>query len=63
MGKLGFLVLCLMNIFVTAKAQTLHYDRPATYFEEAWVIGNGTMGGIVYGDTQCDRISLNDITL
>ena len=63
MGKLGFLVLCLMNVFVTAKAQTLHYDRPATYFEEALVIGNGTMGGIVYGDTQCDRISLNDITL
>ena len=44
-------------------AQTLHYDRPADYFEEALVIGNGTMGGIVYGGTTCDRISLNDITL
>ena len=44
-------------------AQTLHYDRPADFFEEALVIGNGTMGGIVYGGTQCDRISLNDITL
>ena len=31
-----------------ATAQTLHYDRPADYFEEALVIGNGTMGGIVY---------------
>ena len=46
-----------------ATAQTLHYDRPADYFEEALVIGNGTMGGIVYGGTTCDRISLNDITL
>ena len=27
------------------------------------MIGNGTMGGIVYGGTQTDRISLNDITL
>ena len=27
------------------------------------MIGNGTMGGIVYGGTVCDRISLNDITL
>ena len=42
---------------------TLHYDRPAKYFEEALVIGNGTMGGTVYGGTSCDRISLNDITL
>ena len=44
-------------------ALTLHYDRPAQYFEEALVIGNGTMGGIVYGGTDTDRISLNDITL
>lgn len=48
---------------LTGWAQTLHYDRPADYFEEALVIGNGTMGGIVYGGTQTDRISLNDITL
>ena len=48
---------------IEAFSQTLHYDRPADYFEEALVIGNGTMGGIVYGGTACDRISLNDITL
>ena len=48
---------------LTGWAQTLHYDRPADYFEEALVIGNGTRGGIVYGGTQTDRISLNDITL
>lgn len=42
---------------------TLHYDRQADYFEEALVIGNGTQGGIVYGGTRQDRISLNDITL
>ena len=27
----------------------LQYDRPAEYFEEALVIGNGQMGAIVYG--------------
>ena len=48
---------------IEAFSQTLHYDRPADYFEEALVIGNGTMGGIVYGGASCDRISLNDITL
>ena len=46
-----------------AQAQTLHYDCPAQYFEEALVSGNGTMGGIVYGGTKTDKISLNDITL
>lgn len=46
-----------------ANAQTLHYNRPAEYFEEALPIGNGTMGGIVYGGTKTDKISLNDITL
>ena len=46
-----------------AQPLTLHYKRPADYFEEALVIGNGMMGGIVYGGTTCDRISLNDITL
>lgn len=42
---------------------SLHYDRPATFFEESLVIGNGRLGGIVYGGTTTDRISLNDITL
>lgn len=41
----------------------LWYDRPATFFEEALVIGNGTMGGILYGGVETDRISLNDLTL
>ena len=41
----------------------LHYNRPATYFEEALVIGNGNMGAIVYGGTERDVLSLNDITL
>ena len=59
---LGCLTLFLIMVSESV-AQTLHYNRPATYFEEALVIGNGTMGGIVYGGTNQDRISLNDITL
>jgi len=56
------LSLCLTSVAVSW-AQTLHYNRPAEYFEEALVIGNGTMGGTIYGGTDTDRISLNDITL
>ena len=42
---------------------TLKYDRPANFFEEALVIGNGNLGAIVYGGVGTERISLNDITL
>ena len=62
MKRIQLTMLCLMATAAVI-AQTLHYDKPATYFEEALVIGNGTMGGIVYGGTQTDCISLNDITL
>ncbi len=56
------IVLCVQTIAMV-EAQVLHYDRPAHYFEEALVIGNGTMGGIIYGNPNRERISLNDITL
>ena len=42
---------------------TLHYNRPAQYFEEAFPLGNGRLGAMVYGRTDVERISLNDITL
>ena len=42
---------------------TLHYSKPAQYFEESLVIGNGNLGAAIYGGTDEDRISLNDITL
>lgn len=42
---------------------SLHYDKPATFFEETLVIGNGCQGAIVYGGTHEDKISLNDMTL
>ena len=41
----------------------LHYDRPATFFEESLPLGNGKLGALVYGGPVEDRISLNDITL
>ena len=41
----------------------LHYDRPAEFFEEALVIGNGNIGAVLYGGVKEERLSLNDITL
>ncbi len=41
----------------------LHYDSPASFFEESLLIGNGTMGACIYSGVKQDIISLNDITL
>lgn len=45
-----------------APSSSLYADRPARYFEEAFVIGNGNLGAILYGGVGTDSISLNDIT-
>ncbi len=55
--------LLLEGSAVMAQNLTLHYDRPAQYFEEALVIGNGNLGATIYGSPKKDRLSLNDITL
>lgn len=41
----------------------LKYDRPAQYFEETLILGNGNLGASVYGGVEHEKISLNDITL
>lgn len=57
----------LMPFFVHAVSASenliLQYDRPAEFFEETLVIGNGKIGGAIYGQPYSNRISLNDITL
>lgn len=46
-----------------AAENTLRYDQPAKYFEEALPIGNGSLGALVYGRVGREKVSLNDITL
>lgn len=41
----------------------LWYNRPAQYFTEALPVGNGSLGGMVYGGVEEERISLNEDTL
>lgn len=40
----------------------LYFDSPASYFEEAVPLGNGSIGAMVYGRFDCERISLNHDT-
>lgn len=53
----------IASLQMFANDLTLKFDRPADFFEESFVIGNGTQGGILYGKPDTERISLNDITL
>lgn len=46
-----------------AQSDVLHYNTPATFFEEALPIGNGSIGAMVYGGIDEEKLSLNDITL
>ena len=57
------IITALTAIASQAAPLRLWYDRPAQFFEEAIVIGNGKLGAIIYAGPEVDRINLNDITL
>lgn len=38
----------------------LWYDRPARSWEEALPVGNGFLGGMIFGDPAAERIALNE---
>ncbi len=53
-------------ICTIANAQSntkLWYNKPAGFFEESLVLGNGRVGASVFGGVQSDQIYLNDATL
>ena len=59
------LVISLISL-IPAAAQTddntecLWYDKPASIWVEALPIGNGRLGGMIYGGTRTDEIQLNE---
>lgn len=64
MNRLLYFLFCIAAISsAEANDLKLKFDRPADFFEETFVIGNGSQGAVVYGDPYRERISLNDITL
>ena len=42
---------------------TLWFDQPAKQWEEALPIGNGRLGGMIFGGTETENIQLNEQTL
>ena len=67
-GQIVLVVLILLIALCsqTAKAGNpylLWYDRPAMTWTQALPVGNGTMGGMVYGTPAVERIQLNEETI
>ncbi len=43
--------------------QVLWYDKPASDWNEALPIGNGRLGGMVFGNIGCEQIQVNEDTI
>ena len=63
LNVLAALLAMLPTNRIAAQSSLLHYTSPATFFEEALPIGNGSQGAMVYGRVDEERLTLNDITL
>ncbi|WP_111307885.1 glycoside hydrolase family 95 protein [Confluentibacter sediminis] len=53
---------CMSHVTYSQSKNILWYDKPANYFEETLVLGNGKMGASVFGGVSSDKIYLNDAT-
>ena len=68
MGQIVLVILILMAALFSQPAHSvpkhlLWYDHPAMTWTQALPIGNGTMGGMVYGTPAVERIQLNEETI
>jgi alpha-L-fucosidase 2 len=66
MRTITFLLLVILLQDLKAQERErdfIWYNKPANFFEDALPIGNGQLGGMIYGGIEKERISLNDATL
>ena len=61
--KIILYTLSIGNLFSQTNTNILQYDKPAEVWTEALPIGNGYMGGMVFGDPFKEHIQLNESTL
>ncbi len=62
----SILTLVLTSLILTAKPDgggALWYDKPAASWNEALPVGNGRLGGMIFGGTHKERIQFNEQTL
>ncbi len=56
---------CLIVTLATAQSpdKVLWFDKPARFFNESLLLGNGTQGATVFGGIAKEKVLLNDATL
>ena len=59
----GCALLLLTGSTRGAQALTLWYEQPATAWTEALTVGNGRLGGMVFGGNTNERIQLNEASV
>jgi len=57
------LFVCLALQADAQQEKMIWFNKPAAFFEEAFPLGNGRMGAMVYGNPSNEKVSLNEITL
>ncbi|MDD4921709.1 MAG: glycoside hydrolase family 95 protein [Bacteroidales bacterium] len=64
-NKLIFFVVLLLAIHQSIHAQNyvMNYSFPATVWNEALPIGNGSIGGMVFGGVNKEQIQMNELSL
>ncbi|OCX52261.1 alpha-L-fucosidase [Mucilaginibacter sp. PPCGB 2223] len=63
MRKLIFLMLCLPFAVAAQSTLKLWYKQPARLWTQALPVGNGRLGGMIFGKTADELIQLNESTL
>lgn len=63
--KCNFLLLFLLlaKLLLAQPENRIWFTEPAQLFEEAFPLGNGRIGAMLYGGTGAERISLNEASL
>lgn len=62
--KLGLLIISIL-LYLTPFSQknnSIWFNEPAQVFEEAFPMGNGRIGAMIYGGTMKEKIALNEST-
>jgi len=63
MKRVIVIIFALWSLALTAQNYKLWYDKPAMTWTQALPVGNGVIGGMVFGTPAAEHIQLNEETL
>ncbi len=55
--------LALIAMQTNSRSQSIWFQKPAASFESSLPVGNGRLGGMLFGDPKGDRVILNEISM